>query len=244
MAPNGVALKRAAAASALEHVRSGMRIGLGSGSTVAQFLELLGERLRDGALTDIVGVPTSVQTSQRAEVLGIPLGRLHELAPLDLTVDGADEVDPALDLIKGLGGALLREKMVASASRRFVIIADRSKRVERLGTQAPLPIEVTPFAWQVHLSFLEAQDAVPLLRTDADGGPVVTDNGNYLIDCRFPEGLGGAEELERRLCARPGVIDTGLFLGLASAAFIAGEGGVEVMEAPPGGQALARGAAR
>ena len=227
--PSSETLKRAAAAAALERVRSGMRLGLGSGSTVAHFLELLGARLREGSLSEVVGVPTSVQTADRAHALGIPLGPLDELAPLHLTVDGADEVSPGLDLIKGLGGALLREKMVATASERFVVIADAGKKVERLGTKAPVPVEVVPFAWRVHPPFLESLGARPALRTHADGSPLVTDNGNYVIDCHFPRGIDDPGELDARLTSRAGVVETGLFLRLATEALLAGEDGVETI---------------
>ena len=239
-APSPETLKRAAAREALERVRSGMRLGLGSGSTVAHFLELLGERLQDGGLRDVVGVPTSVQTADRAHVAGIPIATLPELAPLDLTVDGADEVTPSLDLIKGLGGALLREKMVAGASRRFLVIADAAKCVQRLGTLAPLPVEVASFAWPVHLPFLESLGCRPLLRSRPDGSAFTTDNGNHVIDCRFPDGLpegGGLRELEERLALRPGVIESGLFLGMASEAVIAGADGIRVLEADARGAA-------
>jgi ribose 5-phosphate isomerase A len=227
--PNPETLKRAAAAEALTRVKSGMRIGIGTGSTVAHFIDLLGEALREDRLRDVVGVPTSVQTTDRAHALGIPLGALHEMAPLDLTVDGADEVDPNLDLIKGMGGALLREKMVAAASRRLIIIADDAKRVERLGTRSPLPVEVVAFAWQVHLPFLESLGARPVLRTHAGGTPRPTDNGNYVIDCHFPDGLADPLDLEDRLRRRVGVVESGLFLGLATEAFIAREAGVELL---------------
>ncbi|MDT8342352.1 MAG: ribose 5-phosphate isomerase A [Longimicrobiales bacterium] len=146
--------KREAAREALTRVRSGMRLGLGTGSTVAHFLDLLGEALAGGSLEDVAGVPTSERTAAHAGRLGIPVGPLHELQPLDLAVDGADEVDPRLDLVKGLGGALLREKMVVQAAHRFVVIADESKVVDRLGTRAPLPVEVVPFAWEAHLGGL------------------------------------------------------------------------------------------
>jgi ribose 5-phosphate isomerase A len=240
--PSGDALKRAAAAAALERVESGMRVGLGSGSTVLHFLELLGERLRDGTLAGVVGVPTSIQTADRAHAAGIPLGALHEVAPLDVTVDGADEIDPRLDLIKGLGGALLREKIVAAASRRFVVIADAGKKVARLGARSPLPVEVAAFAWQIHVPFLESLGALPRLRAHADGSPVPTDNGNYVIDCRFPDGVPDPAALDAHLQQRPGVIETGLFLGMASEAIVAGEGGVEVLTVParPGGPGPAR----
>lgn len=223
-------LKRKAAARAVEMVESGMRLGLGTGSTVVHFLDLLGERLADGSLTDLIGVPTSVQTSDRAHARGIRLGELQDLAPLDLSVDGADEIDPSLDLVKGLGGALLREKMVAEASRRLVIIADGSKLVRRLGEKAPLPVEVVSFAWKTHLPFLEELGAVPVLRTHDDEAPVTTDNGNYVLDCRFDDGISDAGELEDQLRRRTGIVASGLFLGLASRALVAAEGGVRAFD--------------
>jgi ribose 5-phosphate isomerase A len=229
------ALKRAAAAAAVERVRSGMRLGLGTGSTVNHFLDLLGERIRSGELTGIMGAATSIRTEDRAHAAGIPVSALHDLAPLDLTVDGADEVDPQLDLIKGLGGALLREKMVAVASKRLIIIADEGKRVDRLGTLAPLPVEVTAFAWQIHLPFLASLGAEPALRVHADGTPHPTDNGNYVIDCRFPAGIGDPSQLEAKLRARVGVMETGLFLGLASEVILAGSGGIQVLGRKPSG---------
>lgn len=219
-------LKRAAAAEAVTRVESGMRLGIGSGSTVAHFIELLGARVRGGALRDLVGVPTSVETADRAHAAGISLGALHELAPLDLTVDGADEIDPDLELIKGLGGAHLREKMVVVASERFLVIADAAKLVTRLGTRAPLPVEVATFAWQVHVPFLRSLGGEPALRVQADGSPYVTDNGNYVVDCRFEGGLPDPEDLEGRLLRRPGIVETGLFVGLATEAAVADEGGV------------------
>jgi ribose 5-phosphate isomerase A len=230
--PSAEALKRAAAAEAVARVRSGMRVGLGTGSTVTHFVDLLGERLRSGELTDVVGVATSVQTTDHAHRVGIPLAALPELAPLDLTVDGADEVTASLDLIKGLGGALLREKMVAVQSRQLVIIADAGKRVDRLGTRSPLPVEVVSFAWQVHLSFFESLGARPALRARTDGTPIVTDNGNYVIDCFFPSGISDPAELETRIVREVGVVETGLFLGIATEAIIARESGIETLVAP------------
>jgi ribose 5-phosphate isomerase A len=221
--------KRAAAARAVEEVRSGMRLGLGTGSTVSHFLDLLGARLQAGEVSDLVGVPTSVRTAEHATRLGMALGDLHELAPLDLTVDGADEIDPRLRLIKGLGGALLREKMVAQASRQLIVIADASKVVRTLGEQAPLPVEVVPFAWETHGPFLERLGAHPELRRTASGEPYVTDNGNYVFDCRFEGGIAEPEKLEAALRRRTGVVASGLFLGLASLAFVAGEAGVRVL---------------
>ncbi|MBW3533789.1 MAG: ribose 5-phosphate isomerase A [Gemmatimonadetes bacterium] len=230
---DAAALKRAAAAEAVERVESGMRLGLGTGSTVEHFLELLGERLADGALADLMGVPTSVATTDRAHALGIALGPLHELAPLDLAVDGADEIDAGLNLVKGLGGALLREKMVAAASRRFIVIADEGKLVERLGEKSPLPVEVASFSWQVHVPYLESLGARPVLRTRDDGTPVPTDNGNYVLDCWWDGGLPPAAELQGELCSRPGIVETGLFIGMAGEAIVAGAGGVRLLT--PGG---------
>jgi len=223
------ALKREAAAHALAAVESGMALGLGSGSTVAHFLELLGEKIARGALTDVVGVPSSVQTEREAGRLGIPLTTLSAHPHLDLTVDGADEVSPELDLIKGMGGALVREKIVAQASDRFVIIADAGKAVERLGTHSPLPVEVVAWEWAGHVGYLEARGAEVTLRTLDDGRPFVSDNGNLILHCRFPGGIDDPDALQASLLARAGVVDTGLFLGMASEAILAGEDGTRVL---------------
>lgn len=222
-------LKRAAAREAVALVERGMRLGLGTGSTVAHFLDLLGERIRSGEVTDVVGVPTSVHTRERCGELGIPVGELHDLAPLDLAVDGADEVDPSVDLVKGMGGALLREKMVAAQARRFVIIADERKAVRRLGEHSPVPVEVVPFAWQVHVPILREMGAEPTLRRDPSGEPVRTDNGNVILDCRFSSGLEDPAAVDARLRARPGIVETGFFLGMACRAYMAGAAGVRVI---------------
>lgn len=219
-------LKRAAAAEAAALVESDMRLGLGSGSTVAHLLTLLGARIRAGEIAGVIGVPTSLRTAERCRELGIPLGELGDLAPLDLAVDGADEIDPALDLIKGLGGALLREKVVATEAERFVVIADDSKLVKRLGERHPIPVEVVTFAWRSHIPFLEALGADPVLRLTPDGEPLRTDNGNYILDCHFSGGVPDPADLERRIRERAGVVATGLFLRMASDAFVAGLGGV------------------
>ncbi|CAN5695816.1 ribose 5-phosphate isomerase A [soil metagenome] len=232
------AQKKDAGLAALDEVESGMILGLGTGSTVRHFLEALGAALRNGELRDVRGVPTSEDTATRARTLGIPLLELHEAGSLDLAVDGTDEVTPSLDLIKGLGGALLREKMVVQAARRFVVIADASKRVERLGQKAPLPVEVVSFGWQAHLSFLRSLGAEPRLRT-LGLEPYRTDNGNFIVDLGFPDGIGDAAELDRVLAFRAGVVDTGLFLGLANRCYLATEAGVERMDVPdPGGPDL------
>lgn len=225
-------LKRAAALEALDEVADGMVLGLGTGSTVAHFLVGLAEYMRMGRLEKVVGVPTSLLTAERARELGIPLTSLAAHPTLDLVVDGTDEVDPSVDLIKGLGGALLREKMVAQAALRMVIIADQSKVVARLGEKAPLPIEVIQFGWEVHEHALHEMGAHPSLRTYADGQPVTTDNGNYIIDCRFPGGIEDPRAVDAALAARAGVVESGLFLGVAHKAYVAGVGGVTVMEAP------------
>lgn len=224
-------LKRAAAVRALGEVESGMRLGLGTGSTVAHFLDVLAEALADGSLRDLVGVPTSEWTASRSRALGIPVGTLDDSPELDLCVDGADEVDPHLDLVKGLGGALLREKMVAAASRRFVVMVDEAKLVQRLGTRAPLPVEVVPFAWTVHLGALQALGGAPALRKAPDGEPFRTDNGNVILDVTFPDGIADPREMERRIRGRAGVVETGLFLGMASSVVVAAPDGVRVLEA-------------
>ena len=176
------ALKRAAAEAALERVRSGMRLGLGTGTTVRHLIDLLAERIASGALSDIVGVPTSLRTERQARELGIPLAELVEHPRLDLTIDGADEVTPALDLIKGLGGALLREKMVAQASDRLLVISDDRKLVTRLGERVPLPVEVVEWTRDAHVPFLEGLGARVTLRTGPDDEPLWSDNGTLFID--------------------------------------------------------------
>lgn len=219
-------LKRAAASRAIEFISSGTVIGLGTGSTVRPLLELLGARLASGALHDVVAVPTSEDTAQRCRVLGIPLTTLDEHPRLALAIDGADEVGPRLDLIKGLGGALLREKLVALAARRFIVIADGSKRVRRLGTKAPVPIEVVPFGWTTHLEFFQRLGSLPVLRLAKDGQPYRTDGGNFIVDCRFPRGLADPAAVARALGKRPGIVEDGLFLRMAHAAIIADAKGV------------------
>lgn len=205
--------KRRAAHEAADLVRSGMVVGLGTGSTAALFVEELGRRLREGELSDIVGVPTSKTTHQQATLVGLPLGMPDEFPEIDLTVDGADEVDPAGNLIKGLGGALLREKIVAFASRRLVIVADESKRVDRLGLKAPLPVEVVQFGARSHYGFFHELGAKPEARLDRDGTIFVSDEGHYIVDLKFPSGLPNPGQLQAMLRGRPGIVETGLFLG-------------------------------
>jgi ribose 5-phosphate isomerase A len=223
-------LKRAAALRAIEYITSGTVIGLGTGSTVRPLLALLGERLAAGALRDVVAVPTSEDTATRCRALGIPLTTLDEHPELALAMDGADEVGPRLDLIKGLGGALLREKLVARAAKRFVIVADTSKRVRKLGTRSPVPVEVVRFGWSTHLAFFGKLGAEPALRRTAAGAPFVTDDGHLIVDCRFPRGITDPRAVARALARRPGIVEDGLFLGMAHVAVVAGANGVTVLK--------------
>jgi ribose 5-phosphate isomerase A len=226
------AQKRAAAARALEFVRPGMRLGLGTGSTAKHFVELLGERVRAGL--QVVGVPTSDTTRRDAERCGVPLTTLDGMPELDLTVDGADEIAPDLSLIKGGGGALLREKIVAAASLRMVVIADESKWVPALG-RFPLPIEVEPFGLESTRRAVEAAfantgcAAAATLRLGKDGHAFVTDGGHWILDGALQQ-IVDPKALAARLSAIPGVIEHGLFIGLATAAVLAGPEGVRVIE--------------
>ena len=221
--------KRAAAARAVELVKSGTTIGLGTGTTVRPLLDLLAERLGDGRLARVVAVPTSEDTAARCRELGIPLTTLDESPELAIAIDGADEVSPRLDLIKGGGGALLREKLVALAARRFVVVADETKLVRRLGTRAALPVEIVPFGWRALLPFLQGLGARSRLRRGPDGSPVRTDNGHYLVDCRFPRGIADPGALARALARRSGIVEDGLFLRLARLAVVAGARGVRLL---------------
>ncbi len=225
-------LKRQAAGRALEFVRDGMKLGLGTGSTAKHFVELLGERVRAGL--DVVGVPTSEATRADAHRCGIPLTTLDDIDRLDLTVDGADEIDPDLNLIKGGGGALLREKIVAAASDRMLVIADNSKWVEALG-HFPLPIEVIPFglaATRRAISSAFAENGVSgpmVVRKGQDGHVFVTDGGHWIIDAHLGR-ISMAQHLAGLLSAIPGVVEHGLFIGLASMAMLAGSQGIRVIE--------------
>lgn len=220
------ALKEQAALAALDEVRSGMCLGLGTGSTVAWLLRGLGAKLRSGSLKDITGVPTSERTVAQCRAEGIPLVALESRQWLDIAIDGADEVDPQLNLVKGLGGALLREKMVASIARRFVVIADHTKDVPRLGTRSPVPVEVVPFAWRSHLPFFESLGARPLPRAGQTGDLQLTDNGNVIVDLHFADGISDVAALAAALDLRPGVVEHGLFLGMCARAIFATPEGV------------------
>jgi ribose 5-phosphate isomerase A len=226
------AQKRQAAARAVEWVQPGMRLGLGTGSTAKHFVELLAERVRGGL--KVVGVPTSEATRANAQRLGVPLTTLDETSELDMTVDGADEIGPDLTLIKGGGGALLREKIVAFASARMVVIADESKWVKSLGC-FPLPIEVMPFGLAATRRAVEAAAAAAgspgptTLRQGKDGHAFVTDGGHWILDASLGR-IADAKALASRLSAVPGVVEHGLFIGMAQAVILAGPAGARVVE--------------
>jgi ribose 5-phosphate isomerase A len=227
-------LKRQAAARALDYVTDGMKLGLGTGSTAKHFVELLGERVRGGLR--VVGVPTSEVTRADAVRCGIALTTLDEVDRLDLTVDGADEIDPSLNVIKGGGGALLREKIVAAASDRMIVIADESKWVDVLG-RFPLPVEVIPFglaATQRAIAGAFAKSGVSgqmVVRKGKDGHVFVTDGGHWIIDAHLGR-ITDAPRLAGLLSPIPGVVEHGLFIGLASTAMLAGSEGIRVIERP------------
>ncbi len=231
---DSTSLKRAAAAKALEYVSAGMKLGLGTGSTAEAFLDLLGPRVRGGL--NIIGVATSERSAQKARALGISLANLDDVAPLDLTIDGADEADRNLDLIKGGGGALLREKIVASSSKQMIVIADESKLVARLG-HFPLPVEVVEFghattASRLRIAFAElGYQKVTLSLRKKDSGPFRTDGGSLVYDCALG-GITSATKLAAQLSSIPGVVDHGLFVGFANRLLIAHPGEVEVIERP------------
>jgi len=212
--------KEAAARASLRFIKDGQVVGLGTGSTAAHFIRLLGEQVKNGFR--IRGIPSSDRSGEQATSMGIPLTTLDECQQIDVTVDGADEVDPQLRLIKGGGGALLREKIVASATRQLVIVADATKRVPVLG-MFPLPVEVIKFAQALVVKKIEALGAQVALRRDANGKPYLTDERNHILDCRFGQ-IPDADVLARQLSDMPGVVEHGLFIGMASVVLVA-EGG-------------------
>lgn len=223
-------LKIEAARAALHEVRSGMTLGLGTGSTAFEFVRLLGEALRSGTLRDIRCTSTSLKTEEQARSENIPIFTLAEVAPLDLAVDGADEIDAQLRLIKGRGGALLREKIVEQQAKRFIVIADESKVVERLGT-GTLPVEVTPFALDVLARAFTEMGLEPALRM-LDGAPRITDEGNRILDVYVPHGID-IGEVVARIREHAGVVETGYFPREATEAIIAGTEGLRRMSRSP-----------
>jgi ribose 5-phosphate isomerase A len=218
--------KRQAAVVAAGLVEPEMVIGLGTGTTAALALRALKERMTAGELGGIVGIPTSNGTKKLARELGIPLTTLQDHPDVDLTIDGADEVDGVLNLIKGGGGALLREKIVAQSSRRVAIVVDDTKLSTTLGEKHDLPVEVVPFGWKPESRFVEAVGGRPRLRVAEDGEPFVTDNGNLILDCAFGS-IGDPAGLEAELRTRAGIVEVGLFVGLATDLVIGGPDGVE-----------------
>ena len=219
-------LKLQAAQRAVEWVESGMIVGLGSGTTAILAVRKIGELLREGRLENILAVATSSTIEAEARRLAIPLAPLEKPPAVDLTIDGADEVDSELNLIKGGGGALTREKIVAQLSRRVVIIVDETKLSPKLGTHCGVPIEVIPFAWQAHVRYLESLWAEVTLRRTSDGQPYETDQGNYILDCAFGP-IDRPGELADKLAARAGIVEHGLFLGLATDVLVATCRGIE-----------------
>jgi len=222
-------LKHDAAQAALDYVMNGMVVGLGTGSTATYVVEGLAERVRLGL--KIIGIPTSERTRILARGRGIPLASLGEHQVIDLTIDGADEVERGtLNLIKGLGGALLREKIVAAASKRLIIVVDQEKLVDRLGDHTPVPVEVVQFGWEATAASLARLGARPVLRNAAEDQPFITDGGNYILDCHFAC-IADAARLEREIAMIVGVVESGLFVGRAEAVVVATTKGVEVLRA-------------
>lgn len=211
--------KKKASLEAVKHVKDGFTIGLGSGSTVAYALQEIGKRIQQRKL-QILGVPTSHQITMLAVHCGIPLTTLNEHPQLDLTIDGADQIDRQLNLIKGMGGALTREKIVASATKQFVIVADETKLTEKLGANCAVPVEVLPFALPTVMLKMQEKGGKPVLR-EAKGkvGPVVTDNGNFIVDVAFGP-INSPKELDSQLKSIPGVIETGLFVEMADIVYV------------------------
>ncbi|KAB8126178.1 ribose-5-phosphate isomerase RpiA [Gracilibacillus oryzae] len=222
---NSDQLKHNVAKEAVKYVKDGMKLGLGSGSTMYFFMKELGERVSNGL--KVIGIPTSNKTAEWAKEFNVPLADFSQIQELDLAIDGADEVDPNLQLIKGGGGALLREKVVAAAAKEFLVIADESKVVENLG-KFPLPIEVIPFGWEVTANKITALGCELALRKVNDQ-IYITDNGNYILDCKFGR-IQDPEKLNRELQSIVGIVENGLFINIASKVLISNPEQVKVME--------------
>ncbi len=220
--------KQKAAEAALKYVKSGMIVGLGTGSTAKLFIDALGAEVKAGRIKDIVGVATSIRSEEQAGSLGIKVVPLAQVGMCDVTVDGADEVDPKLNLIKGLGGAHLREKIVAEHTKRLVIIVDDSKIVPYLGAKAPVPVEVAQFSHEVSRDYLKSLGCDVTIRLDEKAQPYITDNNNLIYDCRFQH-IDDPHALDQKIKSRAGILETGIFVGIASDVVIAGESGVREM---------------
>jgi ribose 5-phosphate isomerase A len=219
--------KRNAAARAVQAVENRMVLGLGSGSTASMAIELIGRRVAEGL--EVVGIPTSERTAALARKVGVPLTDFSRQRRIDLTIDGADQIEAGtLNLIKGLGGAMLREKIVAEASARMIVVADHTKQVRQLGAATPLPVELVPFGWEIAIEKLQALGCTAVLRR-IDGAAFATDGGNLVADCRF-ERIADAAGLQAALKAITGVVETGLFVGLAAQAILGSDDGVTLLE--------------
>ena len=218
-------LKQQAAEFALQFVQSGMTVGLGSGSTALFATRGIGQRIQTGDLKRVVAIPTSLAIEAEARMLGIPLTTLEDHPRIDVTIDGADEVDSELNLIKGGGGALLREKIVAQATQRQIIVVDESKLSDQLGTRWAVPVEVIPFGWTAQASFLQSLGSAPKLRRQDDGRPYLTDQGNLILDCHFGK-IEDPSWLAESIKGRAGIVEHGLFIQLAHDVIVAGQSGL------------------
>lgn len=223
-------LRQAAAACAIEYVRDGMVLGIGTGRTTRCFIDLLGKKVQKKEIGNILAVPTSEASAARLRELGVPLTSLVEHPVLDLAVDGADEVDPDLNLIKGLGRALLREKVVEVHARQFIVVVEENKLVKRLGSHCPVPIEILPFEALAHVYWLKTLAQRAELWLEVDGSAAVTDNGNYLARCWFKGGIPDVYALAQELDRRPGILEHGLFLDMASRVIVASPVGNRILE--------------
>jgi len=226
--PNQDFYKRTAALKALEYIESGMVLGIGTGSTTKIFHDLLGDAIQSGKLRNIRGVPTSIVTEKYAKSRGIQIVDLSQYHSLDIAVDGADEIDQELNLIKGLGKALLREKIVEINAKQFIVIADSTKLVSRLGEKDPIPVEIVPFGWSAHKDWLNTLGCKAIL-WEENGKTLVTDNKNFLVKCWFVNGIKAPHQLARELNNRSGIVEHGLFLDMADIVIVAGKEGVNIM---------------
>ena len=225
-------LKQQAGEMAATYVESGMVVGLGTGSTAVFAVRAIGQMLQDGRLHNVIGIPTSEETRREAERLGIPLTNFDDHPVIDITIDGADEIDPNFDLIKGLGAALLREKIVATASKQMIVVIDDRKLVDKLATRAPVPVEVIPFARQPVEVYLKSLGARPILRLDWETKQniVITDENNIILDCWFDGGLDNPVAMGQAIRSQPGVVEHGLFFNLATRAIVAAPDGIQILE--------------
>ncbi len=219
-------LKAQAAAKAVEFVADGMVLGLGTGSTTRFAVDMIGEKVKAGMLKNIVGIPTSEATARQATAWGIPLGELADYPHIDLAIDGADEVSPTLNVTKGWGGALVREKLVEMHAERLIIIVDAGKMVEKLGTRGPLPVEVTPFGWQMQARWLAEKLGCRVERRETNGEPFITDNQNYILHCFFPTGIDNPHAVHSTMAGRTGIVGHGLFLDMVTDVIVAAPNGI------------------